>query len=78
MTTRGVPEVVVAMNAGRILVFHFVQWIPILRGTLISDRPQTLFIMDPNIKGHTISDSLETLQGLEYRKQYNWRSPFTH
>jgi hypothetical protein len=52
------------MNGGRILVFHFLQWIPILRTTLISDRPQTLFTMDPDSKGHAIWDSLETLQAL--------------
>ncbi len=44
--------------------FMFLQWIPILWGTLISNTPQTLFTMDPDIKGHTIWDSLETLQAL--------------
>jgi hypothetical protein len=52
------------MNVGSILVIPFLQSILILRGTLISDRPQTLFTMDPDIWGHTIWDSLEILHAL--------------
>jgi hypothetical protein len=52
----------VPIIVGRILVFHFLQWMPILWATLISDTSsQALSPMDPNIQVHTISDRLQTL-----------------
>jgi hypothetical protein len=57
-----VPQAVVPIIVGRVLVFHLLQWIPVLWATLISDASsQALSTMDPTIKVHTILDPLQTL-----------------
>jgi hypothetical protein len=72
-----VPQAVVPINVGRILVFHFLQWIPILRPTLISDTSsRALSTMDPNIKVHTTSDPLQTLYPLSIENNMIRDNPF--